>query len=104
MNIIQSLVNDSEKQAYQMSWKDFFYDPTKVRSVKSAVDPPNGCRDPEGGAGLGWRRLEYGFGITQTVRAHWRAFSVGRFFLVQKQLSVCPLPFLGGGCAQDGSQ
>ena len=55
MNIIQSLVNDSEKQEYRTSWKDFFYDPTKVRIVKSAVD---------GGPGLGWRRLEYGFGIT----------------------------------------
>ena len=52
MNIIQSLVNDSEKQGYQTKWKYFFYDPTKVRSVKSAVDPQTAAEILK--AGLDW--------------------------------------------------
>ena len=39
MNIIQSLVNEGEKQAYQKNWKEFFYDSTKVRGVKAVIDP-----------------------------------------------------------------
>ena len=52
MNIIQSLVNDSEKQEHQVSWKAFFYDPTKVRSVKSTVDPQTAAEILK--AGLDW--------------------------------------------------
>ena len=53
MNMIQSLVNEGEKQVYQASWKEFFYDPAKVRGVKAVIDPKAAAEVFEGGPRLG---------------------------------------------------
>ena len=71
MNLIQNLVNESEKPVYQKSWKELFYDPAKVRSLKTVIDNVTAAEVLKAGLdwdGEGWKtETEWRFAKGQTV-------------------------------------
>ena len=39
MDLLQALRNTSDANAWNNAWKEFFYNPEKVRSLKAVINP-----------------------------------------------------------------
>ena len=87
MDMIQSLVNEGEKQVYQTSWKEFFYDPAKVCRVKAVIDPQAAAEVLK--AGLDWDGEGW-----NTALASRRLFELTRVPLVSADFSQYRNSFL----------